>query len=444
MIAGDSNRADSLYTQMGFSQLRALSPSGRCSPLDSRADGLLVGEGGAAFVLKRLADAERDGDHIYGVITGIGLSNDLGGGLLAPASEGQLRAMRAAYAAAGWRPGDVDLIECHATGTPVGDGVELSSLKELWQDERGEPGRCVLGAVKSTVGHLLTGAGAAGLLKVLLALKHETLPPTANFETPPAGADLDSGPFRVLREPRPWRRRADETPRRAAVNAFGFGGINAHVLVEEYLPGRAGLRKRPVDSQALERLEVHGTLTQPRSPVAVVGLGTHFGLWGDVASFRERVLGYDTTVARKPRLYGGPTPGYFIDELRLPLDRFPHAAGGTARTLPQQLLLLEVTDEALRSLTLPARPERIGEFVGINLDLNTTNFHVRWAQPSDARDQVGLPLTANRVMGSLGSIAASRAARAFGLGGPCFTLSSEESSGRGRSSWPCGHWSAGN
>src|SRR4029077_8169329 len=126
MLAGGLNRSDSLYTQMGFSQLRALSPSGRCSPFDARADGLLVGEGGAAFVLKRLADAERDGDHIDGVIAGIGLSNDIGGGLLAPASEGQLRAMRAAYWAARWRPGDVDLIECHATGTPVGDGVELS------------------------------------------------------------------------------------------------------------------------------------------------------------------------------------------------------------------------------------------------------------------------------------------------------------------------------
>ena len=98
MLAGGLNRSDSLYTQMGFSQLRALSPSGRCSPFDARADGLLVGEGGAAFVLKRLDDAERAGDRIYGVITGIGLSNDVGGGLLAPSSEGQLRAMRAAYA----------------------------------------------------------------------------------------------------------------------------------------------------------------------------------------------------------------------------------------------------------------------------------------------------------------------------------------------------------
>ena len=129
MLAGGLNRSDSMYTQMGFSQLRALSTSGRCSPLDAAADGLMVGEGAVVFVLKRLEDAVVHGDRILCVIRGIGLSNDIGGGLLAPAQEGQLRAMRAAYRQAGWRPGDVDLIECHATGTPVGDAVESASLR---------------------------------------------------------------------------------------------------------------------------------------------------------------------------------------------------------------------------------------------------------------------------------------------------------------------------
>src|SRR5205085_8774261 len=108
------------YTQMGFAQLRALSPSGHCAPFDAAADGLMVGEGAAVFVLKRLADALQHGDTILAVIAGAGLSNDMHGNLLAPAKEGQLRAMRRAYANAGWQPTDVDLIECHATGTPVG------------------------------------------------------------------------------------------------------------------------------------------------------------------------------------------------------------------------------------------------------------------------------------------------------------------------------------
>ena len=128
---------------MGFSQLRALSPRGQAAPFDARADGLVVGEGAGMFVLKRLGDALRQGDTIYGVIAGVGLSNDVDGGLLAPDSEGQLRAMRAAYEQAGWEPGDVDLIECHATGTPVGDAVEFASLKALWGDGGWRAGQCV-------------------------------------------------------------------------------------------------------------------------------------------------------------------------------------------------------------------------------------------------------------------------------------------------------------
>ena len=132
MITGGVSRPDPLYTQMGFSQLRALSPRGKPAPFDVLGDGLIVGEGAGLFVLKRVSDAVRQGDRIAAVIRGIGLSNDIHGDLLAPSTEGQLRAMRAAYEQAGWAPSDVDLIECHATGTPVGDAVEIASLKRLW------------------------------------------------------------------------------------------------------------------------------------------------------------------------------------------------------------------------------------------------------------------------------------------------------------------------
>ena len=134
MVTGGLSRPDCLYTQMGFSQLRALSPSGRCAPFDVGADGLVVGEGAGIVVLKRLGDAVAAGDKIYGTIAGIGLSNDVGGNLMLPESGGQLRAMRAAYREAGWKPSDVDLIECHGTGTPVGDAVEFNSLRELWRE----------------------------------------------------------------------------------------------------------------------------------------------------------------------------------------------------------------------------------------------------------------------------------------------------------------------
>src|SRR6185369_2892667 len=166
MLSGGVSRPDPLYTQMGFSQLRALSKRGICSPFDAAGDGLLVGEGAGLFLLKRTEDALAHGDRIYGIIRGIGLSNDVGGSLLAPSSEGQLRAMRAAYIQAGWSPRDVDLVECHATGTPVGDAVEVASLQELWGDAQAEGERCVIGSVKSNIGHLLTAAGGAALTKV--------------------------------------------------------------------------------------------------------------------------------------------------------------------------------------------------------------------------------------------------------------------------------------
>ena len=173
MLTGGLSRPDPLYTQMGFSQLRALSPTGTASTFGAAADGLVVGEG-SKDVRPRSGWAMRSvrEDTIHGVIAGIGLSNDVDGGLLAPQSEGQLRAMREAYGRAGWDPREVDLIECHATGTPVGDAVEFASLRSLWGDSGWEPGQCVIGSVKSNVGHALTAAGSAGLLKVLLALKH--------------------------------------------------------------------------------------------------------------------------------------------------------------------------------------------------------------------------------------------------------------------------------
>ena len=132
VLAGGLSRPDSLYTQMGFSQLLAVSPTGRCSPFDRKSDGLVVGEGAGVLVLKRLSDARRHGDRIRAVIHSVGLSNDVEGSLLAPSREGQLRAMRGAYQAAGWTPSQVDVVECHATGTPVGDSVEFASLQALW------------------------------------------------------------------------------------------------------------------------------------------------------------------------------------------------------------------------------------------------------------------------------------------------------------------------
>ena len=440
MVAGGLSRTDCLYTQMGFSQLRALSPSGRCSPFDYNADGLVVGEGAGMLVLKRLADALKDGDQIHGVITGIGLSNDVEGKLLAPSTEGQLRAMRPAYEQSGWTPQDVDLIECHATGTPVGDAIELESLKQLWAGSviDGRPSRqCVIGGVKSNVGHLLTGAGAAGFIKVLLAMKARTLPPTANFSRAGSNLDLEASPFKVLAKAQPWETRDASTPRRAAVSAFGFGGINAHVLVEEWI-GKGGHVEVPVERE--------------ESPVAIVGMDAHFGSLDSLETFSSQVLGDERRDPQENNLWWGVQEsswfknsgcqatdfkGHFIGELSIPLDKFRIPPVELEDMLPQQSLMLTVAKGAMDDAGLGTEEKlTTGVFVGIGLDLSTTNFNFRWSvlaseepAPDALAEAAGPPLTANRTMGALGGIVASRLAREFRIGGSSFTLSSEETSG---------------
>jgi len=459
MLAGGLCRPDALYTQMGFAQLRALSPTGRCSPFDARADGLVVGEGAGLFLLKRLADALEDGDHIYAVIAGIGLSNDVQGRLLAPSSEGQMRAMRAAYRQAGWEPQDVDLIECHATGTPVGDAVEFESLRTLWGDAaHGQGGRCIIGSVKSNIGHALTAAGAAGLLKVLLALKEKTLPPTANFTAPGPNVPYAESPFRVLAKSMPWERRSAEQPRRMAVTSFGFGGINAHVLLEEWPPVET-VSSRPSENGR----------SQACPAVAIVGLGAQFGPWNSLSAFQERVLGggepqepsvpahwWGVTESSWFRTEGwnsSPFHGFYLQQLSVPADRFRIPPRELEELLPQQVLMLQVAAEAIADAKW--RDDRLletGVFIGLGLDFNVTNFHLRWTLLDRARTwarQLGIPLTPqqleewalalrdasgpasnpNRTMGALGGIVASRVAREFHVGGPSFTISSEESSG---------------
>ena len=445
MVAGGLSRTDCLYTQMGFSQLRALSPSGRCSPFNRKADGLVVGEGAGMLVLKRLNDALKDGDQIHGVITGIGLSNDVEGKLLAPSTEGQLRAMRPAYEQSGWTPQDVDLIECHATGTPVGDAIELESLKQLWAGSgiHGRPSRqCVIGGVKGNVGHLLTGAGAAGFIKVLLAMTARTLPPTANFFRAGSNMDLEASPFRVLAEAEPWETRDASTPRRAAVSAFGFGGINAHVLVEEWT-GTGDILDRGHAETPVERED---------SPVAIVGMDAHFGSLESLETFSSQVLGDERRDPQENSLWWGVQEsswfknsggqatdfkGHFIGELSLPLDRFRIPPVELEDMLPQQSLMLTVAKGAMDDAGLGTEEKlSTGVFVGIGLDLSTTNFNFRWSvlaseesAPDALAEAAGPPLTANRTMGALGGIVASRLAREFRIGGSSFTLSSEETSG---------------
>jgi acyl transferase domain-containing protein len=234
VLAGGVHHCHDITLWSVFTQLRALSPSQRIRPLHRDADGILIGEGTGVVVLRRLADAERDGDRIYAVIRGTGVASDgRTASLVNPDPGGQVRAVRQAWSAAGLDPtveGAVGLLEAHGTGTPAGDAAELATIAEVF----GAPAngaRAAIGSVKSMIGHTMPAAGVASLVKAALAVHHGILPPTLHCDDPhPA---LTGTRFRPLDTATPWETPAGQPIRRAGVNAFGFGGINAHVVLEQ-------------------------------------------------------------------------------------------------------------------------------------------------------------------------------------------------------------------
>ncbi len=239
VVTGGVDAFNDVFMYMCFSKTPALSPTGDARPFDAAADGTTLGEGVGMMVLKRLSDAERDGDRIYARILGVGSSSDgKGEAIYAPTVAGQARALRAAYRAAGVSPATVELVEGHGTGTKVGDGIELQALTEVFREVRPEGTWCALGSVKSQIGHAKAAAGAAGLLKAALALYRKVLPPTLKVTRPLEALARGTTPFHLLAEKRPWLP-AKGHPRRAAVSSFGFGGSNFHCVLEEAGPLRA-------------------------------------------------------------------------------------------------------------------------------------------------------------------------------------------------------------
>ncbi len=217
-----------------FSQLNALSRRAQIRPFDEDADGTLAGEGVGMVVLKRWEEAKRDGDRIYALIKAVGTSSDgRGQGPLAPRVEGEVLAMRRAHERAGIPPETVGLIEAHGTGTAVGDLAEIQALTRVFGPRKGIFPTSAIGSVKSMIGHLMPAAGIAGLIKAALAIYHKVLPPSLHCERPNPKFELEKTPFYINTEACPWIHGSLERPRRAGVNAFGFGGINAHVVLEE-------------------------------------------------------------------------------------------------------------------------------------------------------------------------------------------------------------------
>jgi acyl transferase domain-containing protein/3-hydroxymyristoyl/3-hydroxydecanoyl-(acyl carrier protein) dehydratase/1-acyl-sn-glycerol-3-phosphate acyltransferase len=408
VLAAGLNAADDLFLHVGFTALQALSPSGRSAPLSARADGLLPGEGAAVLVLKRLEDAVANGDRILGIVRGVGLSNDgRGPGLLAPTTAGQQRAIRAAWQAAGLAPSSLQYLECHATGTPVGDREELASIRAVFGDTP-----LALGSLKAQMGHLITASAAAGLLKICGAFEASALPPAPSDALEAPLPELGDTPFALSATVTPFT--PGDTARRAAIDAFGFGGCNAHAILDgpeavEALTARAGTRR-----------------TSATAPVTLALLAA------DVA-----VGAADDTAAVIATLAGECAPSRRSGDVALQLRGLGFPPADLRQALPQQLLLLRALQRLTPALDGIDRA-RLGVFIGADVDPAGARHGFRWrldqwlgrAATSAERDAVVEPLQAAGVIGTMPNMPANRLNSLIDAGGPGLVLSEGEASGR--------------
>lgn len=265
-IAGGVDTGQSPFAYLCFSKTQALSPRGRSHTFDQSADGIVISEGIAIVVLKRLADAQRDGDRIYAVIKAVaGSSDGKALGMTAPRPVGQMRALERAYHKAGFSPSTLGLYEAHGTGTVAGDQAELETTMRTLAAEKAASKSCVIGSIKTMIGHTKSSAGVAGLIKVALSLHHKVLPPHLNVTTPLDPIVDPQSPVYLLKEAQPWLTQPKQ-PRRGAVSAFGFGGTNFHAVLEEYRgefqPSAPGAADWPWELFVLQAKHRHGLVKE--------------------------------------------------------------------------------------------------------------------------------------------------------------------------------------
>ncbi|MFD8871907.1 beta-ketoacyl synthase N-terminal-like domain-containing protein [Streptomyces sp. NPDC059590] len=373
VLAGGVHHCHDITLWSVFAQLRALSPSERIRPFHREADGILIGEGTGVVVLKRLADALRDGDRVYAVIKGTGVASDgRAAGLAAPDPGGQTRAVRQAWRAAGLdprAPGSLGLLEAHGTATPAGDTAELATVADAFGPPTGDAtaDRAVIGSVKSMIGHAMPAAGVAGLVKAALAIHHGLLPPTLHCDNP--HPDLATTRFRPIATAEPWETRRNTEVRRAAVNAFGFGGINAHVVLEQAPLGAAqplpaGPRPRPPTTALAVAAGPGVDAPDAVGPAARTGAATS----GAVAGMP------DATAAQPAFTYSAAPGAATPTGPHAPSTAAPAAptASGVQVTEPERVLalgaetpeqlaaLLAADDSALRAIAPAAGRIRLG------------------------------------------------------------------------------------
>ncbi|MGL6121704.1 MAG: beta-ketoacyl synthase N-terminal-like domain-containing protein [Shewanella sp.] len=454
MLAGAVSGADPFFINMGFSIFHAYPDHGISAPFDSNSKGLFAGEGAGVLVLKRLEDAERDGDNIYAVVSGIGLSNDgKGQFVLSPNIKGQVQAFERAYSAANTLPANIEVIECHATGTPLGDKVELASMERFFEDKLAGSAVPLIGSAKSNLGHLLTAAGMPGIMKMIFAMRSGRLPPSINLSAPissPKG--LFSG-NNLPTELHVWPDKAGNDRRHAGVSVFGFGGCNAHLLLESYA---ANTNKNNEQTAA--------TVSYQHTPLTIIGLASHFGPLSSINALDNTIHARQDAFIPLPAKrwkgldkhpdilanFGLPfvPQGAYIDQFDFDFLRFKVPPNEDDRLISQQLLLIKVADEAIRDANLKPGG-KVAVLVAMETELELHQFRGRvnlHTQLADSLKKQGITLTQteyvalekiamdsvldaaklNQYTSFIGNIMASRIASLWDFNGPAFTISAAE------------------
>jgi PfaB family protein len=450
MLAGAVCASDQLFIHMGFSIFHAYAPADEAFvPLDKNSAGLVSSEGAGMVVLKRLEDAERDGDNILAVIGGIGLSNDgRGKFLLSPNPKGQRLAFERAYHGE-IQPKNTDYLECHATGTPLGDVTEMNSICNFFKAYQVKP---LLGSVKSNMGHLLTAAGMTGLLKVLLSMQKGEIPANINLQDPVLPDNGWMGKEHIITERIPWT----DKNKQAGINSFGFGGTNAHMVVHNYDKNQPkAIGEKPVELQ----------------PMAIVGMDAHFGDCTNLEDFywtiyngkqhfktlpKGRWKGFEENEALLKE-YGfadGQAPkGAYIEDFEIDLFRYKIQPKEAETLEPQQALILKIADNALKDAGL-SESENVAVLIAMESELAIHHYLARWDvswQLKEALQRSNIELdaaeeaeleslckngiyyrdgaqTPSQHTSFVGNIMASRIAALWDFSGAAFTVSCGENS----------------
>ncbi|RKW34640.1 MAG: polyketide synthase, partial [Lautropia sp.] len=349
-----------------------LSPDGRTRSFDADAQGTVFSDGAAVVLLKRLADARRDGDTVYGVIRGVAVNNDGGNkaSFTAVSLDGQYAVIRAALADAGVPARSIQYVEAHGTATPMGDPVEVRALTRAWREETADTGFATLGSLKSNIGHTVIAAGASATIKTLMALQHQLIPGTLHYRSPNPGLQLESSPFRVTAEHTPWPV-TPGTPRRAAVSAFGVGGTNAHIILEE-APADLAPGALPAGNDTPAPAVPHALPLSAATPTALATQRSQLA-----AYLRQLVSGPDATSASAPgqaaegprdatgtgHAAKGSSDAEGTDHAVVsPADALlPHIsftlAHGRSPLAHRQVVLARTIPEAIAALEKPASPD---------------------------------------------------------------------------------------